>query len=187
VVLAYVFWHRPLPDVSREAYEATLVAFHRALASPPPSGFLGSACYRVGRTPWLGASTYEDRYLLEDSAALDVLNDAAITGTRREPHDAAARAASTGTAGLYRLVRGRLAFADVRLALWFSKPEGWSHDEVYRSIAEAAAGVPAQLWVRNMALGPTPELCVLAAEPVELPAGIEPRLLRLELVFAGAL
>ena len=77
---AYIFWHRPYPDIETAAYEQALIAFHRDLAARGCAGFQGSATYRITETPWLGKQPgYEDWCFVESSAALDPLNEAAVT------------------------------------------------------------------------------------------------------------
>src|ERR1700752_4970973 len=104
-MLAYVFWHWRRPGGPAADYEALQRRFHAALGAAPPAGFLGSRSLAVMNAPWAagGGEAYEDWYLVADSAALDPLNDAAISASRQAPHDAAAAAAAGGTAGLPRL------------------------------------------------------------------------------------
>jgi hypothetical protein len=52
-VLAYISWHLPAPTVQAVAFEQALERFHRSLARRPPSGFRGSAAFRVRGLPWL--------------------------------------------------------------------------------------------------------------------------------------
>ena len=105
-MLAYVFWHWPAPSIEPAVYEQALAGFHGALRVSPPRGFLGSYAHRVESAPWLPAGTlapayvYEDWYRLETSAALDALDEAAVSSPLREPHDRVARIAAGGTAGL---------------------------------------------------------------------------------------
>src|SRR5260370_24177958 len=115
-MLAYVFSHRPAGGVDIAVYESALTRFHAALASAPPSGFVRSSTFKVG-------DRYSDWYLVEDSAALDLLNAAAVSGARTPAHDAAARMAVDGEGKLYSLVRGEPA-AGPRLEIPFSKPAG---------------------------------------------------------------
>src|SRR5579864_6820847 len=98
-MLAYVFSHRPAPGVDRAAYEDALRSFHAALASAPPSGFVNSVSYH-------SSAGYSDWYLVESSAGLDALNDAAVSGARSAPHDAAARMAVDGAGKLLMLADG---------------------------------------------------------------------------------
>src|SRR4051794_15380391 len=109
-MLAYVFWHTPTSGAKRDEYERLLIGFHQALASHAPAGFRTSFVYRVENAPWIGAgaAAYEDWYILENSAALDALNDAAVSGPRKAPHDLVASFAASGAAGLYRLKSGSL-------------------------------------------------------------------------------
>lgn len=159
-MLAYVFWHQPEPGVPAREYEALLAAFHEALATSPPSGFEQSWAYRVAGAPWTppGEPAYEDWYLLRDAAALDPLNQAAVSGARR-PHDVVAARARWGAAGLYLLRRGAPAFAGLRQAAWLAKPAGERYDAFYDRIRREAGPGPWALWGRQMVLGPTPEFC----------------------------
>jgi len=106
-VLAYLFWHRPRPGSDTEGYEQALRVFHRSLAHRPPVGLRISSSFRVAELPWLAgpepqgtapAGGYEDWYLLEDYAALGVLNEAAVGRGHRTAHDHAARGLGAGAA-----------------------------------------------------------------------------------------
>src|SRR5260370_7653956 len=101
-MLAYVFSHRPAGGVDIAVYESALTRFHAALASAPPSGFVSSSTFKVG-------DRYSDWYLVDSSAALDVLNAAAVSGARTPAHDAAARMAVDGVGKLSSLVSGHPA------------------------------------------------------------------------------
>lgn len=172
-MLAYLFWHLPRPDVDRRAYERALGAFHESLADSPPPGFLRSESHRVNGAPWLaGSEGYEDWYLLEGSSALDPLDEAAVTGARRAPHDAVASLAATGAGGLY---RGRppgggkgvesvpdagVAPAD-SVCLWAAKPIGLGYVEFFAA-TERMLPPRTAVWQRQMVLGPAPELAFVA-------------------------
>jgi hypothetical protein len=54
------------------------------------------------------------------------------------------------------------------IAYWFSKPEGMSYREFEASLA-AEVEQGCCLWSRRMTLGPTPEFCLHAPAPRELP------------------
>ena len=135
-MLAYVFWHRPADGISVEDYEARLRAFHETLD-------VVSAAFRLHQLPWRHEGGYEDWYLVEDWTALGELNEAAVAAARKGEHDAAARLAGAGWAGIYRLIRG---------------------------VPEPPAGVHWQPdapgegdhWQRQMTLGPAPEFCLVA-------------------------
>jgi len=174
-MLAYVFWHWPAAGTDAGSYVAALGEFHRSLAASPPPGFHRSIVFRVAGYRWLAAEAgaFEDWYLLENSAVLDILNEAAVSGARKEPHDRAARAAAGGTAGLYRLHLGEAAVAAADYACRFSKPSGMSYQELHDMLGPLAS-VPAMgLWQRQMTLGPGPEFCLLSPQRLELPSPLD--------------
>jgi hypothetical protein len=106
-MLTYVFWHSPAGGVAPSIYEESLTAFHRALAAHAPPGFGTSAAFAFRGAPWFAAeSGYLDWYKVEDFASLGALNDAAVAGARKDPHDKVAQLAGAGLGGLYRLVAG---------------------------------------------------------------------------------
>jgi hypothetical protein len=170
-LLAYVFWHWRQPSAATETYEAAQLAFQRALAESPSIGFVRSFSHAVVGAPWAngGGEAYEDWYLVRDSAALDPLDEAAITAGRRSAHEAAASLAAAGTAGLYQLRLGTAPVAP-RSAQWFVKPAGMSYPQLYAAVEPALAPVGGSLWMRRMTLGPATEFCVLAREPATLAA-----------------
>ena len=187
-MLAYVFWHWPRPDTSRDEYERLQRRFHVALRDAPPVGFLGSHTDAIGAVPWIGhaGAAYEDWYHLEDGTALEPLNEAAVTASRRSPHDAAAAVAAGGTAGLYRLRMGSVGGTAPTVAAWFSKPEGMTYaglDELLESPVRSGGGF---LWCRQMVLGPTPEFCLRSAAPVVLPAPVVPLLVSLRRLWPSS-
>ena len=185
-LLAYAFWHWKRESVSRENYEASQCAFQEALAAEPPQGFLRATTVRLAGAGWAasGATAYEDWYLVDDMAALGRLNDAAVTGGRQAPHDAVARLAAGGIAGLYGCYAGN-PLPLPQFASWFGKPEGMSYAALrsaLRPLLEQARGA---LWSRRMTLGPTPEFCLHSMTPVELPSGFQAQRLALEPVWQG--
>ncbi len=131
-VLAYLFWHRPRDPDAVTAYEQALSTFHRSLARSLPVGTLASASFRVAELPWPSPSeesavAYEDWYLVEDFAALGVLNEAAVGRGHVSAHDEAARRAGPGTAGIYALIEGEpcaQALGEASLAIWIARPAG---------------------------------------------------------------
>jgi hypothetical protein len=169
-LLAYVFWHWRRAGVSEPSYVALQRRFHAALAEAPPPGFLRSRSAAIRGVAWAaaGADAYEDWYLVEGTAALDPLNEAAVTASRQLAHDAAAAAAEDGIAGLYRLRRGS-GDAVHRTAAWFAKPDGMSYGELYAVLEPLLVGSAGALWGRQMVLGPTPEFCLHTPGPVVLP------------------
>jgi hypothetical protein len=170
-MLAYVFWHWPQPGVDTATYVGHLIAFHRTLAANKPDGFQGSRVFRIHGASWLDThgDAFEDWYLLDDSAALDVINHAAVSGPCEEPHNLVAREAAGGTAGLYRLRVGEVA--DARYAMWLSKPEGLSYPDFYSILKPVVIENDAALWGRQMTLGPTAEFVIHSLNPIQLPEG----------------
>jgi hypothetical protein len=70
-MLAYVFWHRPKPEVDVGAYEDAQHSFHALLE-------IRSASFRVAELPFGDRrSAYEDWYLVRDWADLGELNETA--------------------------------------------------------------------------------------------------------------
>ena len=107
--------------------------------------------------------------LIEDFAALGVLNEAAVSGLRQAPHDQVAQLARGGTAGLYRLIAGRPEFKAARWASWLSKPRPTSYSEFYDELRPWPERPETTLWQRQLTLGPTSEFCLQSRENVELP------------------
>jgi len=168
-MLAYVFWHWPSPDVDGTVYRKELLDFHRMLTAHPSHGLLGSRVWSVTGAPWLPVeNAFEDWYLVEDFTGIGKLNEAAVAGRMRTPHDTIARLAGGGTGGVYRrLTEGKIPVDKVR---WLSKPSGMGY-AVF--LARMPPGV--EVWQRQMVLGPAPEFCVgselapVVADAVNLP------------------
>jgi hypothetical protein len=171
-VLAYVFFHRAAPGVETPDYEAALRRFHAALAGEPPRGFIGSSTYRVG-------GMYADWYLVEGSAALDVLNEAAVSGARSAIHGIVAHLATDGAGKLLALVSGSAADG-AGFEIRFSKPAGMGYPELYDRLKPWTDRAGVTLWRRMMVLGPPPEFCLLAPSEIQLPAEMKPEVLRRE-------
>ena len=108
-MLAYVFWHWPQPSIDQNRYVEHLREFHETLASNKPAGFQRSVVFRIHDAGWLNAKgdAYEEWYLLDDSAAMDRINEAAVSGPCEEPHNRVASEAADGVGGLYRLRAGQ--------------------------------------------------------------------------------
>jgi len=166
-LLAYVFSHRAARGVETEAYEDSLRLFHRALATAALSGFIASTTFRI-------RGDYSDWYLLESSAAMDVLNGAAVSGDRAGPHDAVA-----GMGKLFNLAAGEHSL-EVGFEVRFSKPAGMKYSELYARLQPFTASPGAGLWRRMMVLGPAPEFCLVTPSEVALPAEMRPEVFRRE-------
>jgi N-acetylglutamate synthase-like GNAT family acetyltransferase len=167
---AYVFWHRPRPDVDVGGYVEALAAFHAALGESPPTSLLASWSLALAEPPWPegGEGWLEDWYVLRGIGGLGALERAAIDARRRGAHDAAAAGTGEGTAGVYGLLHGPpIPEGGPGSAAWLAKPEGESYDSFVGALVEAA-GPGASVWQRRLTLGPTPEFAVVGSVP-ELP------------------
>jgi len=182
-MLAYLSWHRPASAAQRDAYEQALKRFHASLAHQPPSGFRGSASFRADELPWRGrqdvaddpddgGAGYEDWYLVEDWAALGVLEEAAVARGHTSAHEHVAALAGEATGAVYRLVEGHANLHEARVAAWVVPARGLGRRG--RPSLEALLGDgmdpnTGALWRRCLGLGLAPEYCLLAPE---VPAGI---------------
>jgi len=174
-MLAYVFWHWPKPNIKVDEYIRKLIEFHASLASHAPEGFSHSLVVELTRPPWLKAEsvTFEDWYLVKDSAVLDQLNFAAVSGENELPHNQVAFDAAGGTAGLYRLKQGDIsALQTANVATWFSKDPGVSYKQLYEELNPLCSGSGVGLWCRQMTLGPTTEFCLRSETEIALPSGV---------------
>ena len=168
-MLAYVFWHWPQSNVDRGEYVEHLIDFQRTLTANKPDGFRESVVFRIRGANWLNTQgeAYEEWYLLDDSAAMDRLNDGAVSGPCLEPHNRVAREAADGTGGLFRLRAGKVGGA--RFATWLSKPSGVSYPEFYATLESITSQPGVALWGRQMTLGPTTEFCIHSSTALDLP------------------
>lgn len=184
-MLAYVFWHWPQVNIDRDAYEDHLRGFQQTLAANKSAGFQESVVFRIRGANWLntGDEAYEEWYLLDDSAAMDRLNDAAVSGACEEPHNRVAREAADGIGGLYRLREGVGNLNDAKIAVWLSKPAGVSYKHFYADLRSLTAQPGVALWGRQMTLGPTTEFCIHSQSPIELPPGYSGHSITLERVY----
>jgi hypothetical protein len=171
-LLAYVFSHRAASGVTATSYEQSLRRFHAALASAAPHGFIASTTFRIG-------DGYSDWYLLDNSAALDLLNVAAVSGERSAAHDAAAGMAADGVGKLLNLAAGQQTMA-AGFEVRFGKPAGMKYADLYTRLEAWTALPGVSLWRRMMVLGPPPEFCLVTPAEVTLPAEMRPEVVRRE-------
>lgn len=171
-MLAYVFSHRPARGVDVADYESALQRFHASLAGAQPPGFISSSTFRVG-------DGYSDWYLVESSGALDLLNEAAVSGARSPLHDAAARMAADGVGKLLSLAGGE-PMAAPGFEIGFSKPRGMTYGDLFKRMQPMASRPGSSLWRRMMVLGPPPEFCLVSSSQTELPSEFRPEVLRRE-------
>lgn len=193
-MLAYVFWHAPAEGADVERYESDQQAFHRSLARSRPVGMLGSALFRAQELPWLAAGGYEDWYLVEDWAALGVLNEAAVGRGHRTAHERALSAFGAGAGGLFALCGGSPeveALARCSIAVWVARAIGLAPLGLDELLGDGIEPDRASLWRRQLVLGPSPELCLLCEEPSagvseqRLPAGWSARITTREAIWHG--
>ena len=183
-MLAYVFWHWPQSTIDPDTYVNHLLDFHQTLAANKPNGFHESVVFRIRGASWLNTNgeAYEEWYLLDDSAAMDRLNEAAVSGVCEEPHNRVAREAADGIGGLYRWRAGQQQLSQTRYALWLSKPAGVSYKDFYTTLQPLTAQPDVALWGRQMTLGPTTEFCLHSVNPIALPpgySGLQPQITRI--------
>ena len=165
-MLAYIFWHRPDPQIEERTYEESIMRFYGELGSHPPPGFISASSFAIGAVPWLdGERGYEDWCLLEGSWAMDPLNGFAITGPRQPSHDHVAAQMAEGTGGLYTYAGGEILRTPQSTVYWLTRPRGirWQADlaplrDRWRD---------AVVWRRQMVLGPAAEFAV------EVPGDLE--------------
>jgi hypothetical protein len=205
-MLAYVFWHSPREPGASEEYEQALIAFHRSLARSLPVGMRASASFQLASLPWLpsmvetekgdGTSRggYEDWYLLDDFAALGVLNEAAVGRGHSTRHNDAARRFGRGAGAIYALVEGEPcaeALGEASIAVWIAPPPGSHRRGLEELLGDGMDPQRASLWRRQLLLGPAPEFCLLAGEPPpgvgpeRLPAGWSAELLERQVLWSG--
>jgi hypothetical protein len=186
-MLAYVFWHWPLPTISEQAYTERLIGFHQSLRDHAFPGFHSSHVFQIEHAPWgpPNQSLYEDWYMVENFAALEMLNQMAVAAINKAPHDQAAQNAAGGTAGVYQLNVGDADPAYAQIACWFAKPTGMSYPAFFSLIRPLVTEHGGALWQRQMTLGPTPEFCWWAPVLPPLPDSITGIEIPLGLVWSG--
>jgi hypothetical protein len=179
-VLAYLSWHRAAPNVEPAAYEQALERFHRSLAHRRPTGFRGSAALRAAELPWLiseaedssaGGSGYEDWYMVDDWAAVGVLEEAAVARGHVTAHDDVASRSVDVRGAVYRLIEGHVRMAETRVAVWVTCAPGHADPSLAQLLGDGMDRGSGGLWRRCLGLGPAPEFCLLVSEP---PRGVAP-------------
>lgn len=137
-LLAYVFWHRPAPEVPPHTYERELLAFHERLREAAVPGLLGCHSLRIDPLPWLpDPGGFEDWYLLRDFTALGALNERAVDAGARPAHDRVAHHNGMGAGGVYKLPRGAPpspTTPSTGWAAWFAKPRETGYQRFYDTL-----------------------------------------------------
>jgi hypothetical protein len=164
-----------------------LIRFHETLQDNKPPGFQRSVVFAIENAFWLKTNgvAYEEWYLLDDSAAMDRLNYAAVNGPCEEPHNRVARNAADGIGGLYRLRHGDEHLSEARVATWFSKPAGVSYSDFDAQMRTVVGETNSTLWARTMTLGPTTEFCLHSSSQVQLSSEFNARTLSLKTIWIG--
>jgi hypothetical protein len=140
-MIAYIFWHVPLAEVSSEDYRTALLNFQADLAKDPSPGLLSCATYRISEVPWLrGARAYEDWYFIRSCADLDALNTAAVKPTRWEVHAAIATKMEVGHGGLYQHLHGEQQPVGGARAIWLTRPRGIRYERPLQDIISGSTG-----------------------------------------------
>jgi hypothetical protein len=185
-LLGYVFWHWPRSRISRRAYEGKLIAFQESLKAHRSGGLVDALSFRVQRPPWgrPRSETYEDWYLVRDFKSLGALNEAAVAGPNREPHDEVARDASAGAGGVYKLRNGGLSLRDARYATWIKKPARTPYQAFLDHLSRLVADLRTDLWQRQMVLAPAPEFCLHSESRLDIPSRFHPTTVRVRPVGA---
>ncbi len=175
-MIAFIKWHRPADAVATEAYEVSLRSFHRKLALCKPPGFEYAVTFRCNPAPWFAAAEviYSDWYLMRHAAALDKLQDAAVSGACEQPHATlVAQAAPDVATGLYRHRLGRCDLRYAAYAYWFTKPTTINYTELLDTLRPLAHHQKVDLWIRYLGLSPAPECCLLVAEQSSIRAALQ--------------
>ncbi len=170
---AYLFWHRPFPEVPRDDYEAALTAFHRDLGARRGHGFEGSSTYRTSELPWLdGLPGYEDWNFVESLAALDRLNTIAVAPDMWDVHAAVSSQTDVGHGGIYYHILGDPDPRALVRTAWLTRPRGIRYEAPLAAIVDQIAG-PVSAWRKQMVLGPGAEFAVIGGADLalDLPEG----------------
>lgn len=164
-MLAYVFWHRPREGTTTDDYIAAMSEFHASLTISP------SVTFRLEQPPFEADhpdTWFEDWYPCTDWAGLGTLNERAVTGARKPPHDAVASLAADGHGAVMRCLAGDLHLHEATSAQWFGKPRDRDY-ETFNKDVRTRAGTHGAVWQRQMVLGPCKEYVVLGHEPSRIP------------------
>src|SRR6202050_4943082 len=171
-MLAYIFWHRPFPQIDAGTYEESIVRFQGDLVRQPPPGLRPAPALRIEAGRWLSnRAGYEDWYLLEGSWAMDALNGFAVAGRTQPSHDTAAAQMEEGQGGLYAHVGGDLLAARQSSVFWLTRPRGISWQAVLDPLRTRYP--QGNVWRRQMVLGPAKEFAVEMPgdTEIEVPSG----------------
>src|SRR5262249_44995737 len=138
----------------------------------------------VDGEPWLpDGRGYIDWYPLDGGfAALDVLNELAVSPSLKETHDRPAHMVAGGAGGVYRLIAGVGGGQPPFAATWLSKPGSVSYPAFHERLRQWTKHKDVTLWQRQMVLRPALEFCLQSPEPPEFPRNFRPLAARWTLV-----
>ena len=154
-MLAYIFWHRPYPEVDTKTYRNSIARFQESLRRNPSPGFIDAWSWSVEAVPWLDHQPgYEDWCLLEGSWAMDPLNAYATTGETQPKHDVVAGQMTAGAGGLYARVWGEPCSRPRSTVAWLTRPRGidWRSTPSAPLSPTAHAGNDRWSWARPPSL-----------------------------------
>jgi hypothetical protein len=165
-------------------YEKRLALFLGALNSNKPAGFVEALSFRVVALPWgpPHGVLYEDWYVVESFAALGALNEAAIAGEIRGPHDSIAKGYTKGAGGIFRSINQGIRLHQARYAMWIEKAVGPSYQMFYDEVAKVVGDNRTDLWRRQMVLGPSPQFCVHSEDALRVPDSLRPITSKVEMI-----
>jgi hypothetical protein len=167
-MIAYVFWHAPLADVSPQQYGIALLDFQKDLVREPPPGLVSCATYQISEVPWLKRrQAYEDWFFVRSCADLDSLNEAAVKPSRWDIHAAVATKMEIGYGGLYRHLHGDEQPRGGERAMWLTRPRGIRYQPALEEIIAGSTGF-LSCWRRQMVLGPGDEFVIIGTAALAL-------------------
>jgi len=172
-MLIYVLWHRNDNTDSMD-YESSLIKFHAQLNANETPGFIGSTISRSPTLPWLNdnGNILQDNYFLENSAALDHLNAAAISKACEHSHNQVATNSRDEKNGLYRHRIGLSQPQPVNHSYWISKPKNITHLALLESISNNIDEKTTSVWTRFMGLSFGPDFWIQSQIPLQLDLNI---------------
>jgi hypothetical protein len=124
--------------------------------------------FRTSTLPWLDdPSGYEDWATINDSCALNTLNEQALSGRIAALHDTVAQQMGVGYDGIYYHLWGNMHPHVAERAPWLSRPRGMEFRPLLEGISQTATA-PVSFWRRFLVLSPGLEFVMLGNASLEL-------------------